>query len=136
MKRTISMIAIAITITTGVFAQKMSSEKVPVAVKAAFTREYAEATGVKWDKEKSDYEASFKMKGEDLSVLFSSEGKVIETEKGIAITELPTSVQTALKGKKIKEAAIITKNGKTYYEAEVGGKDHLFDAQGKAVEKL
>lgn len=136
MKRTISMIAIAITITTGVFAQKMSSEKVPVAVKAAFTKEYAEATGVKWDKEKSDYEASFKMKGEDLSVLFSSEGKVIETEKGIAITELPTSVQKALKGKKIKEAAIITKNGKTYYEAEVGGKDHLFDAQGKAVEKL
>ncbi len=136
MKRTISMIAIAITITTGTFAQKINADKVPVTVKSAFAKEYTEATSVKWDKEKSDYEASFKMKGEDLSVLFSSEGKVIETEKGIAVTELPTSVQTALKGKKIKEAAIIIKNGKTYYEAEVGGKDHLFDAQGKAVDKL
>ena len=136
MKRTISMIAIAITITTGAFAQKMNADKVPVAVKTAFTKEYAEATGVKWDKEKSDYEASFKMKGEDLSVLLSSKGKVIETEKGIAVTELPTSVQTALKGKKIKEATIITKNGKTYYEAEVGRKDYLFDGQGKAIDKL
>jgi len=136
MKRTISMIAIAITISMGAFAQKMSSKKVPIAVKTAFTKEYAEATDIKWDKEKSDYEASFKMKGEDLSVLFSSEGKVIETEKGIAATELPTSVQTALKGKKIKEAAIITKNGKTYYEAEVGGRDFFFDAQGKTIDKL
>lgn len=136
MKRTISMIALAITITTGAFAQKMNADKLPVAVKSAFAKEYAEAKGVKWDKEKSDYEASFKMKGEDLSVLFDSKGMVVETEKGITAKELPVSVQSALKGKKIKEAAIITKNGKTYYEAEVGGKDYLFDAEGKAVDKL
>lgn len=136
MKRTISMIAIAITITTGAFAQKMNADKLPVAVKSAFAKEYAEAKDVKWDKENNDYEASFKMKGEDLSVLFDSKGMVVETEKEIAVKELPGSVQTAMKGKKIKEAAIITKNGKTYYEAEAGGKDYLFDAQGKAVEKL
>lgn len=136
MKRTLSMIALTITISTGAFAQKMNATKVPVAVKTAFTKEYAEATGVKWDKEKSDYEASFKMKGEDLSVLFDAKGMVLETEKGITAKELPASVQTALKGKKIKEAAIITKNGMTYYEAEVGGKDLLFDAQGKAIDKL
>ena len=42
-------------------------------------------------------------------------------------------VQTALKGKKVKEAAIIKKGGKTFYEAEVGGKDLLFETDGKMV---
>lgn len=135
MKVSIFMIAIAISISTGAFSQKMDAAKLPVAVKTAFTKQYSEAKGVKWDKENSDFEASFKLKGENLSVLFDLKGMVVETEKGITVKELPISVQTAMKGKKIKEAAIITKNGKTYYEAESGGKDYLFDDKGVKVEK-
>ena len=135
MKFSILMIATAISISTGAFAQKINADKLPVAVKSAFTIHYAEAKGVKWDKENSDFEASFKLKGENLSVLFDLKGMVVEIEKGITVKELPISVQTAMKGKKIKEAAIITKNGKTYYEAESGGKDYLFDDKGVKVEK-
>jgi hypothetical protein len=60
-------------------------------------------------------------------------GQILEVEKEVEFSALPAAVQTALKGKKVKEAAIITKGGKTMYEAEVGGKDLIFDAQGKAI---
>ena len=136
MKSTITMIAIAISISVAASAQKINADKVPATIKSTFAKEYAGATDVKWDKEKDDFEASFKLKGEELAVVFNSKGQVIETEKEIPLKELPTAVQTAMKGKKIKEAAIIQKNGKTYYEAEVGKKDYLFDAQGKVVENI
>jgi hypothetical protein len=39
-----------------------------------------------------------------------------------------------MKGKKIKEASIITEtNGKKKYEAEVGGTDYLFDESGDII---
>lgn len=114
-------------------AQKMTADKVPSVVKETFTKQYPNAKSAKWDKENADYEASFKMDGKDMSVLFDAKGMEKEVETDIKFSELPMPVQTALKGKKVKEAAIIKKGGKTFYEAEVGGKDLLFDAEGKSV---
>jgi uncharacterized membrane protein YkoI len=134
MKRNIALVALlATTISTAVFAQKMVSDKVPVAVKQAFEKAYPSAKETKWDKEGKDYEASFEQGKEELSVVFDAKGQVLEVEKEIEFSALPAAVQTALKGKKVKEAAMITKGGKTMYEAEVGGKDLMFDAQGKAI---
>jgi uncharacterized protein YxeA len=134
MKRNIALVAIlATTISTVVFAQKMVSDKVPVAVKQAFEKAYPNAKETKWDKEGYDYEASFEQGKEELSVVFDAKGQVLEVEKEVEFSALPAAVQSALKGKKVKEAAIITKGGKTMYEAEVGGKDLLFDAQGKEI---
>ena len=126
----------AATLTTGAFAQKINANKLPVAVKEGFAKAYPTATATHWDKEGKDYEASFKQDKESLSVVFDGKGQVLEVEKEIKAAELPAAVQTALKGKKVKEAAIITKGGKTYYEAEIGKKDLLFDADGKAVTKM
>lgn len=117
----------------GVEAQKISSDKLPQAVKTTFAQQYPKATGVKWEKEQADFEASFKNSSKELSVVYNASGAVKEVETEILISQLPATVQTALKGKKIKEAAEIKKNGKTYYEAQVGGKDLYFDATGKAV---
>jgi uncharacterized membrane protein YkoI len=114
-------------------AQKISADKVPVAVKTAFAKAYPNAKEAKWDKENSDFEASFKNQSDELSVLFDAKGKVLETEKEVTLDKLPAAVQKALKGKKVKEAAIIEKEGKTFYEAEVGGKDLLFDKSGVLV---
>lgn len=134
MKRNIALVALlATTISTAVFAQKMASDKVPVAVKQAFEKAYPSAKETKWDKEGKDYEASFEQGKDELSVVFDAKGQVLEVEKEIEFSALPAAVQTALKGKKVKEAAMITKGGKTMYEAEVGGKDLMFDAQGKAI---
>lgn len=132
MKRTQVMAVIAtIIISTGAFAQKISAEKVPASVKQAFDKAYPTAKATKWDKEGNDFEASFEQGKEELSVVFDGKGNVMEVEKEIAFSALPAPVQAALKGKKVKETAVITKGGKTFYEAEVGGKDLMFDAQGK-----
>ena len=134
MKSKIILAAIvALTISTGASAQKISAAKVPVVVKESFAKAYPKATKTHWDKENKDYEASFKQDAETMSVLMDSKGQILEVEKGIKATDFPVAVQAALKGKKVKEAAIITKGGKTFYEAEVRGKDLLFDADGKAV---
>ena len=134
MKRNIALVALlATTISTVIFAQKMASDKVPVAIKQAFEKSYPNAKSTKWDKEGKDYEASFEQGKEELSVVFDAKGQVLEVEKEVEFSALPAAVQSALKGKKVKEAAIITKGGKTMYEAEVGGKDLMFDAQGKAI---
>lgn len=127
------ILAIFALATIEVNAQKMTADKVPSAVKENFAKQYANVKGAKWDKEGADYEASFKMDGKDMSAVFDGKGLEKEVEKDIKFSELPIPVQTALKGKKVKEAAIIKKGGKTFYEAEVGGKDLLFEADGKMV---
>ena len=129
----ILILAIFTFATMEINAQKMTADKVPSVVKESLTKAYPNAKGAKWDKEKADYEASFKMDGKDMSVLFDAKGMEKEVETDIKFSELPMPVQTALKGKKVKEAAIIKKGGKTFYEAEVGGKDLLFEADGKMV---
>lgn len=130
-KTTLTTLAIALS--TVVFAQKLSADKVPAVIKQAFAKAYPAAKAVKWDKEGKDYEASFEQGKDELSVVFDEKGQVLETEKEIKVSELPAAVQQALKGKKVKEAAIIIKGGKTVYEAEVGGKDLMFDSDGKPI---
>lgn len=119
--------------TIEVNAQKMTADKVPSSVKESFAKQFPNVKGTKWDKEDAGYEASFKMDGKDMSVVFDGKGMEKEVETDIKFSELPMLVQTALKGKIVKEAAIIKKGGKTFYEAEVGGKDLLFEANGKRV---
>jgi uncharacterized membrane protein YkoI len=114
---------------------EVSDEKAEVSdeVKTALNKAYPNATDVEWDKEGKDFEASFENGDEELSVVFDAIGNILETEKEIEFTELPEVVKAALEGKKISEAAIITKNGKTFYEAEVAGKDLIFDENGKTT---
>ena len=93
-----------------------------------------------WDKEDSKYEANFAKDGKTMSATFDANGTLEETETDIAMKELPSAiasyVQTHYKGERIKEAAMITKpNGEKMYEAEVKGKDLLFDMQGKFLKE-
>lgn len=114
------------------------AQSVPAAAKSSFSKLHPQATGVKWDKEDGGYEASFKENGKDMSVVMDAKGVLKETETDVAISELPAAVRTyvakQMPGKKIKEAAIIVNAaGTKMYEAEVGGKDLLFDMNGKPM---
>lgn len=116
-----------------------SDKNVPPAVKTAFTSKYTTAKAVKWDKEDGSWEASFTMNGETRSALYDATGKQTESELEMPAAKLPASVRTWMAGQKktIKTAAEITDGtGKVYYEAESGGKDYLFNAQGKPVKKI
>ena len=133
MKKTFSVIAILFALSTTSFAQKIS---VPSAVKSSLSKKYPAATKVTWEKEKGNYEANWGGKsGEDNSVQFTPAGDFIEIVNAISVSELPASVPVYVKahykGAKITEAGRVTDaKGKISYEAEVHGKDIVFDEKG------
>ncbi len=129
--------ALSISITK---AQKLSAAQVPAAVKNSFATAYPNQA-VKWEKEKDKYEAGFKKNGTDMSVLYTTAGEATETETNIKPAELPAAVLSYLKtnmpGKRITEAAKITNAaGVVTFEAEVAGKDMIFDDKGKFIKKM
>jgi hypothetical protein len=121
-------------------AQKVNEADVPAAVKTEFKSLYANVAGVKWEKEKGNYEANFNQGKTEMSVTITSSGKLMETEESIAIASLPKGatdyLNKNLAGKKIKEASKIKDAaGKMTYEAEVDGIAYTFDEGGNFVKK-
>ncbi|NLR82426.1 PepSY-like domain-containing protein [Chitinophaga eiseniae] len=117
------------------FAQKISESKVPAAVKAAFSSKFPAATGVKWEMEQKNYEAGFKENHQHISAVFDTKGTWMETETPIPATDLPEAARKYIarhyKGIRMKETARIEKaDGTVNYEAEISGKDIIFDSKG------
>jgi hypothetical protein len=117
------------------WAQKVSKKDIPAPVQKAFNSAYPEATGVKWEKENGNFEASFERKDSEISVVYEANGTLLETETEMETTELPASisdyVKAHYKGQKIKEASKITDAaGVVTYEAEIKGMDLIFDSTG------
>ena len=133
MKKIIGILVLTAGIVSSSQAQKLTAGKVPLAVKTAFTKLHS-VTKVNWEMEKNNYEAAFKLNGKKTSEVYTANGVLIETEVAIRSAELPVAVLSKLKSVKIAEAAKITKSdGTIRYEAEVNGKDLLFDAEGNPV---
>lgn len=133
MRKDILLLALLAT-TTISFAQK----NIPSKVLEAFNKDHKNISAVKWNKEKSNYEASFKINGIDNSILFDSKGTILEKEVAINNQLLPKGVFDYVAKKysteKIKGAAKInsTKEG-LIYEVEIKGKDILFNKDGKFI---
>ena len=121
------------------FAQKVKNSDVPAPVKSALQNKYPDSKNVYWEKEKGNYEANWGGKSkEDNSVQFTPTGEFIEYVKAIPVSELPKQVgdyvKSHYKGAKITEAGKVTDaHGKIFYEAEVKGKDIVFDEHGNFV---
>ncbi|MFN8438483.1 MAG: PepSY-like domain-containing protein [Cytophagales bacterium] len=120
-------------------AQK--TKDVPQKVKDVFSKQYPQASEVKWDKEAEGYEVSFDLNEVDYSLLIDSDGNVLETEVEIKSNELPSVAQEYLNknyaGKKVKEYAKITDaKGQVSYEVEVGGVDLMFDSKGNFLKQI
>ena len=109
---------------------------VPPNIKAAFAQKYPVARKVKWDKEGDKYECSFRLNEKSISVLYDINGQIEETETAIAVSALPPEAKIyAVSKGHIKEAAkIVSSDGKVTYEAEVKGKDLIFDEMGNYLE--
>lgn len=126
---------------TSIFAQKIGEKDVPAGIMAAFQKKYPAANGTKWNKEEGNYEASFKLNKEELSVVFDTNGNISETETEIALNSLPAGVldyvKTHYPGKKVSEGAKITDaSGAVTYEVEIKGMDLLFDKNGKFIKEV
>lgn len=119
-------------------AQKISASRVPAAVKSSFTKIYPGINKVAWEMEKDKFEANFRKDGQEMSSLFTSNGTITESEKEIKPDELPANilpyVSKHYKGFIVKEASkIIKTDGTVNYEAEVHGKDLVFDVKGNFI---
>jgi hypothetical protein len=132
----LSAVAIGSMISISAAAQRIKSADVPAAVKTALQRNYPSASGVSWEKEKGNYEANWGGKsGEDHSALFTRAGSFVEQVEAMAVSQLPAGVtgyvHSHYPGAKITEAGKVTDaEGRTRWEAEVKGKDLLFDEKG------
>ena len=140
MKKLVMSVMAITAIVFAASAQKLNAAKVPAAVKTSFAKQYP-GTKVKWEKENGLYEAGFDHNGHEMSAMFEANGTMTESEMEIKVSELPASVMQYVtmhhKGATVKEAAKITKaNGEVNYEAEVKGKDLIFDANGKFLKEV
>ncbi|MCX6246957.1 MAG: PepSY-like domain-containing protein [Bacteroidetes bacterium] len=77
------------------FSQEVNADKVPAAVKEAFTKKFPAATYVKYEMEKKDYEVKFKDNGVGMSANFNSKGEWLETETVMIESDLPKEVLTS-----------------------------------------
>ncbi len=132
-KSLLSILSITVIMLTA-NAQKIDASKVPTAVKDAYAKKFP-GIAAKWEIEDGKFEAGFKQNGNTMSALFEANGTMTESEVDIKVSDLPVKVLAYVKehykGKSIKEGAKITKaNGTVNYEAEVDGKDVIFDVSG------
>ena len=93
----------------------------PKSVADNFNMKFQNATKVKWDQEEeNEWEAEFKMNGDEMSASFDNAGKWLETEKELKQNQLPAAVQNAFNAKyagyKMNEAAEIEKPDFKGYE--------------------
>jgi hypothetical protein len=118
-----------------VSAQKIKQSEVPTPVIASMNKMHPEIKDAEWTMEDGNYEAEYDLDKMEASVTFDASGNLLETEKEIAVSTLPSGVAEYVAknydGKSIKEASEITdsKGAKTY-EAEIKGMDLVFDAKG------
>jgi hypothetical protein len=137
----VSAVAIGCLMSSSLSAQRIKSAAVPAAVKAALQQKYPSATGITWEKEKGNYEANWGgVSKEDNSVLFTPGGVFVEQVQAMPVAQLPAAVTHYIyshyPGAKITEAGKVKDaEGRTRYEAEVKGRDFLFDEKGNFIKK-
>ena len=133
------LLLVSVAMAATVMAQDIKTSNVPASVRAALIKKYPGATKVTWEKEKGNYEANWGGKsGEDTSVQFTPAGEFVEETDAIAVSALPATIAPYIKahynGAKIKEAGKVTDaTGNKQFEAEIKGRDLLFDTDGKFI---
>ena len=144
MKKIIVLLSACLLISLMGFTQKITADKVPAPVKAAFAKKFPTATDVKYEMEKKDYEINFKDKGVEMSANFDATGKWLETETEIKESDLPKEVSASatknFAGFKISEVAKTKAPGKgLIYEMDLKkdkeGYEVQFSPTGDIVKK-
>jgi len=121
-------------------AQNVKEQDVPSATKNAFKKAYGDAKEVKWEKEGVNFEAEFEVGETDQSVVLDASGSILKVEIEIKVADLPAAVNNYIaknhNDAKIREATKITDPaGVVSYEAEIKGKDLIFDSNGMFIKE-
>lgn len=116
--------------------KRAHDKALPPTVGAAFKEKFPQAgAGVRWHRERNGaWEAEFKDNGTATSATFDANGTWLETEKAIALADLPVALQTTFQNAKIRELNRIEQaDGKVLYEVQVKRKEMLFDERGVLI---
>lgn len=118
----------------GMFSKEVKLEDVPPAAQATIQSQTSGGTIEEITCEKKDdkhyYKVEYKKDGREFELQVDDDGKVLEMEEILAMESLPPAVQETVKaesaGGEIKELALETEDGKTFYEVEFekDGKEH------------
>ncbi len=145
MCKKLTMLLFAAILSSGVCAQKLTSDNVPASVISSFKTMFPKALKVKWEKEGKDaYEAEFMLNKVEYSANFDKNGKWQETEVEVKFNQLPVEVQQAVKNQfadfKVNEASKIENlKYKLCFEVEVEKAkeklDLLFSPKGELISK-
>ena len=95
--KTLKILAAFLFFTGVVVAQDMNATDVPASVKNAFSKEYAQATDVEWEKDMENYKVEFDLNKMENEVWYSASGAVVKKEQDITEAELPQTVRDAVK---------------------------------------
>jgi len=127
-----------------VLSQACAQTNAPEKVKTAFSKKFPNSKKVKWDKEnETEWEAEFKMNGEEYSANFTSDGTWKETEHEIEKSDIPATVKQTLDNKfagyDIEEVEVSeTMDGKVYefaMEKDETDMEVAISPDGKVVKK-
>jgi hypothetical protein len=118
---------VMLTIVNIASAQKVEESKVPAAVTKVFKAKYPNVKDADWEKEGADYEVEYLMATKKYESKFSADGKWMETETKMKVTEIPQSVKTGwakteYKDWKIEKVSQVESSDATmssFYELEV-----------------
>jgi hypothetical protein len=118
MKKTVIFILGTVMVLTQACAQ---NTEVPAKITSSFSKKFPTAKKVKWDKEnETEWEAEFKMNGEEYSANYSNDGIWKETEHEIEKSAIPAAVKktldTEFAGYDIDEAEVSETPEGTVYE--------------------
>ena len=120
MNKNIIVLTLAFIVSLSVNSQSLI---IPDAVTAAFKSKFPIATNIKWGKENAtEYEAEFKLNNSAVSANFKTDGRWVETETTIPVTDLPAAVSIAINTK--YPGAVINKTEKT----EMPGNKIIYEA--------
>ena len=95
MKTLITVLCITVSVYTQ--AQKISADKIPLAVSGNFQKQFPQAEKTQWEIDEKDYEVNFHLNKVEYSAKYNSTGAWLETEQEIKITELPENIQQTIK---------------------------------------
>lgn len=127
-----------------VLSQACAQSMAPTAVKKAFSQKFPTAKKIKWDKEDTtEWEAEFKMNGQEYSANYTAEGIWKETEHEISKSKLPAVVKSTLnnefKGYDIDESEVSeTAKGVVYeFTLEIDNKnlEVAVSSEGKVIKR-
>ncbi len=138
MKKSIFLVAV---LSIALFA---CGQTPPKKVADRFTKMFPKDSKVSWDQEEeNEWEAEFKVSGNEMSASFDNAGAWLETEKEIGTKDLPAAVTNTIKAKfakaKIEEASKIESPDFTGYEVALENDETdievLVTANGKLTVK-